>query len=1398
VCYAFFGAVSDLGYTYSQNLGRAWVDAELGTTSQYVEGVAFLSRQDQENVMDGFAQDGCTVITLGSNVLQSLAVHYANLYPYLRFLCLTCRFPSIDLQPENMAVIDISIHQASYIAGVIAAMQPGVQRVGYVGANYVPASFKNVNAFALGAMSVRSNVTLYLVHVGSWLNSRTERIVGKQLVRQQGVELIAYDSDSAELVRVAREEGVLSIAIKVDGTATFGESNLMSRVFQWSTPLLTVVRAALNHTGWNWTDYRAAFANAGFQADAVSLGTYSTSLETSARIRAEQIKERFEIEGDFTFCWPHGRIDAVCPPDAVLFNEEINAPPAEMFPCNISNNTVYAADGECLSDEQIQEMSWAHGGYTNLGLVDVPAVCARGTWMSFSTEELCMDCEPGSISLVEDTEVCELCALGRYALAGLECRQCRAGSFSSSLGSSACTECPIGTYTVQDGQTACLDCIPGYFSNVTGAQACGRCAIGFYSASTSMADCTQCGDGETTQFEAASSPDDCVCPFGLYRVDAGYCVRCPEGMECPVGSNVRNMPDRRASDGLAPCPSCPFPRTVTGFMTLEKAPLLVYKCQSDKDCPGAEFGVVSSCGPLRAADAVACGLCQESAFRNRDGDCEECTGGDQYIMFVLFIVIGTLGVIAMAIGVNRNLLTQQSGTANLVIIAGIFLTALQTTIVFNQLALDWVDPISAALDMTQILNFDMGSLKMDCVVRVDPVSSFLSRQMVAPACVPILIASILVKKWFSAQPVNFFVEFINAAGAIFSCFFLSVVTTSVDALVCYPHPDDSNTGSSVIDNPAVLCWADERHRRMVTIAVVSFLLVPANFFSICVYAVVMHSRIMARNDDRQRRFHHSFRFLFFRFTPGSYRFGVLLLIRNLVICLIPAALTGKVGFQVALLCAIILAFGMLQATQQPWRTRLVNRVDSVTSTVLALILVCGIMNTSLAINKVDMAVLSTSVISVAGVTLTVAAAISLKDSLFPDAHYHHFLCHHKRDAAAQARFIQMLIMKHLKRTCFLDSDDLKDLSKLFDIVRTRVKHFLVYLTRDTLRRPWCAGEIVVTKETKLKITKIVRWDFEGPSPAELADIGNYLAQGAGVNLVDYNMDYHQISSALAWVSTDELQAIHLGQEIVGTRLFFNAVMDLAKRSVKPGKLSLPEELDTLVISTDGSDVEATAAGGIILEKIHEEAAQVLQGSCVLLADFPNLDFHELRVSIARARVLVVVLSRHTLDCLQQLQVVMVGMLGGVSVTSVVTPQFQFPGEAFFHTSLPSLFSDGCDNAVRAMKNFFEQIAVPLSTHGSSSTLRAETSEVVRRVPADKVSQERHNILAVDIPPPRISKRSKADNSQSVEVTKIGLVPSRSQSDASRDETPNGKISNGPSVDDKIASIVGTDCKISSI
>eukprot|EP00971_Amphidinium_carterae_P169060 3349007-Amphidinium_carterae.1 len=53
-----------------------------------------------------------------------------------------------------------------------------------------------------------------------------------------------------------------------------------------------------------------------------------------------------------------------------------------------------------------------------------------------------------------------------------------------------------------------------------------------------------------------------------------------------------------------------------------------------------------------------------------------------------------------------------------------------------------------------------------------------------------------------------------------------------------------------------------------------------------------------------------------------------------------------------------------------------------------------------------------------------------------------------------------------------------------------------------------------------------------------------------------------------------------------------------------------------------------------------------------------------------------------------------------------------------------------------MKNFFEQIAIPLSTHASESTLKAESSEVLRRIPGDQAKRERSTVLDVRLPSAR--------------------------------------------------------------
>ena len=68
----------------------------------------------------------------------------------------------------------------------------------------------------------------------------------------------------------------------------------------------------------------------------------------------------------------------------------------------------------------------------------------------------------------------------------------------------------------------------------------------------------------------------------------------------------------------------------------------------------------------------------------------------------------------------------------------------------------------------------------------------------------------------------------------------------------------------------------------------------------------------------------------------------------------------------------------------------------------------------------------------------------------------HLVFHDEADAAAQARLIKVQLQVKTGKSVFIDSDDLTELDSLFDLVRCKVARLIVYHTRDTLTRPWCA------------------------------------------------------------------------------------------------------------------------------------------------------------------------------------------------------------------------------------------------------------------------------------------------------------------------------------------------------
>ena len=66
------------------------------------------------------------------------------------------------------------------------------------------------------------------------------------------------------------------------------------------------------------------------------------------------------------------------------------------------------------------------------------------------------------------------------------------------------------------------------------------------------------------------------------------------------------------------------------------------------------------------------------------------------------------------------------------------------------------------------------------------------------------------------------------------------------------------------------------------------------------------------------------------------------------------------------------------------------------------------------------------------------SSLSARKSLKKSAGFRAFISHMKLEGAMEARFLQTELESHLKEHCFLDSDDLRDLSLLLKHVALRM------------------------------------------------------------------------------------------------------------------------------------------------------------------------------------------------------------------------------------------------------------------------------------------------------------------------------------------------------------------------
>ncbi|MBW2327853.1 MAG: BMP family ABC transporter substrate-binding protein, partial [Deltaproteobacteria bacterium] len=175
VGFVYVSPIGDAGWSYAHDQGRLNIEAMDGVTTSFVEAVP--EGPDSERVMLNMARKNYSLI---------FATSYGYMDPMLK---VAKQFPDIVFMhcsgfktAKNMGNYFGRMYQARYLSGMVAGAMTKSKILGYVAAFPIPEVIRGINAFALGAQSVNSDVKVRVVWTKTWYDPATEKEAAKSLL----------------------------------------------------------------------------------------------------------------------------------------------------------------------------------------------------------------------------------------------------------------------------------------------------------------------------------------------------------------------------------------------------------------------------------------------------------------------------------------------------------------------------------------------------------------------------------------------------------------------------------------------------------------------------------------------------------------------------------------------------------------------------------------------------------------------------------------------------------------------------------------------------------------------------------------------------------------------------------------------------------------------------------------------------------------------------------------------------------------------------------------------------------------------------------------------------------------------------------------------------------------
>jgi simple sugar transport system substrate-binding protein len=281
----YVGARDDYGYNQAHAMAAAEVKKLPGVKVVEEENVPETAAV-QKTMAGMISQDGAKLLfptSFGYFDPHILAV--APKYPDVRFSHCGGLWTE-GKHPKNAGSFFGYIDECQFLNGVIAAHMTKSNKIAFVAAKPIPQVLRNINAFTLGARSVKPNITCSVIFTGDWSMAVKEAEATNSLA-DQGIDVFTMHVDGPKvIVETAAKRGKYVAGYHASQAKLAPQAYLTGAEWNWITAYKQIIDAAQAGKP------HPNFVRGGLKDGFVKSSAYGSMVSEGARKNAEAVRAK--------------------------------------------------------------------------------------------------------------------------------------------------------------------------------------------------------------------------------------------------------------------------------------------------------------------------------------------------------------------------------------------------------------------------------------------------------------------------------------------------------------------------------------------------------------------------------------------------------------------------------------------------------------------------------------------------------------------------------------------------------------------------------------------------------------------------------------------------------------------------------------------------------------------------------------------------------------------------------------------------------------------------------------------------------------------------------------------------------------------------------------------------